>query len=240
MVLLKDVEYLVLTYKLPELVGVAALRYAQQQPVIIHLQSVGLYLLRVAEHRTVERVVVVVYGTVGGVHTPLGLQQFHLRLVALFPEQLYYFLGRSVMTLNGGGRRYDGIHLRAQGVYIVGCDVAPDAEQTVVAVAHGELNPYLPVREEVVYGLAEDEEQGARIYFQPQRVGDVDKLHRLVGVYAIVQAHQLIVDLSRHRRQRHINVEHEENLAERAAHLTFRGVSVVLTSYLYCFHSISR
>ena len=77
-VLLEDAKHLVLHHNLAQLVGVLARRDAQQQSVIVFLQSEEIDLFRIGEDGTIEIVVVFADVVEGGVERTGALQEFYL------------------------------------------------------------------------------------------------------------------------------------------------------------------
>ena len=166
----------------------------QQQSVEIFLKSEEIELARRGEHRTVVIVLISVKVVVGGVEFAQSLEQLHLGQRLQLAEHLDG-LGRGGLVAVDGHVGIDHLlHVAADEAHIVERHGPSYLQVNIIAVRHGDVDAHLAVGKQVVGCLAEPQEERARVGPGAAGRGDVEKLHLLGIIHAVVHALYLVVD----------------------------------------------
>ena len=194
MVLLEDLEHLFLMDELGQHARRLQVGDAQQQAVVERLQPEEIELRGVGEQGSVVIIHVVVYPIISGVDGADAAQQLHFGLVALVLEHAYGLLGGYLVAGDGHAGVDNLLHAPPDAVHVGLFHAAAYLQIHVVSVAHRDVDVDPALGVEVVHGLAEHEEERARIVARARPGGHVEKLHVLVVVEPIVHSLHLIID----------------------------------------------
>ena len=211
MVLLEYAEHLVLPCHLWQLLRVFQVGDAQQQPVIVFLQSEKINHRGVGEQRAVVVVHVVDHLVICGVQSAIALQQLHLRGVALLGKHPHGVFRRHLMAVYVYLGVYYLLHPLSYPRGVVVGNVVPYRQVHVVAIAHRYVYHHPAARVEVVHRLAENEKERAGVATRPRAGGHVEKFHVLVAVCPEVHSLNLVVDLRAYRLSGHFQSRLKKN-----------------------------
>lgn len=211
-VLLEDVEHLVLAHQCAELRRVLTRRDAQQQSVVVLLESEERELRRVDEHRAVEVVDEALYIIICSIELAGSAQQHRLRLVAEVLEDAYRLVGGHLVAAYAQMAVYQALHLAANKVDVSLRHGASEAQVAVVAVAHRYVDDDVALGKQFVNSLAEHEEERASISTRARRRRYVKILNILRIVDTVVESLNLVIHLGAHRRIRHLYIKLRKNI----------------------------
>ena len=176
-------------------------------------QAAIIIIYRVAQHVVVH------------VGLAARLQQPHLVLVAVFPEDLDGLLQPYFAAVEGQVLVDDLLHpcLDLLDVSLLHLAAVRLVELAEIAVGDGMLDFHLGLRADVLRGLAEQEAQGTAVHAAGAGVAQVEEFDVAVVVHAEAQALRDVVDLGRDNGIRAVEFEGREHLLEGSAFVEALG-----------------
>ena len=130
------------------------------------------------------------------------------------------------------------LHPLAHGIDIIRGHRTIQAQVYIVAVADGDVDDHRTVGPQVVGSLVQHEEQGARIGSHGRRVVEVEELHFLLLIHAVVHSLNFVVHTCRNGAVLHLESDLRIDFLECRAGRYVIHFAIVATMYLDClFHS---
>ena len=134
MVFLEDAEHLVLVGHLSQLRRMFHRGDAEQQSVVVFLQSEEVHLPRVGEQRTVVVVLIAVDVVVDGVESSGTAEELHLGEFSRLSEHVDHLVGGCFVAMDGQCLVDDALHTLADEPHVVERDGTPHLHVNIIAV----------------------------------------------------------------------------------------------------------